>query len=322
MGRLLLLVCGLLMAMPARALDPDRAIEQLTHVCCENQQPQGTVLSIAQGKGGSIRLATCGGLVLCSGAEFDTIDPRVEPILESTAITAVSADRGGALWIGSLNNRLYRLQGHAGLESVPLPAPIKSALGIVQDKGGALWLTINAGVARMDDQGIGLSGEESGFPPRGFSRAIVADAAGGIWVSADGAGVVHWHDGDAETFATRRGLPTDAVDTLAIDHADTVWVGTQAGPVRFRDRRFERDPRVAGLDDKRVYSLFGRHDGNMWFASPGLGICRLTATCFDCDDTPSVAWWVKRCARCSRITKATSGWKPHPVASTASAIPG
>ncbi|HWU78317.1 MAG TPA: two-component regulator propeller domain-containing protein [Rhodanobacter sp.] len=286
-GSLLLLVCGLLMAMPARALDPDRAIGQLTHVWYENQLPQGTVLSIAQDKGGSIWLATYGGLVHYSGAEFDTIDPRVEPILKSTAITAVYADRGGTLWIGSLNNGLYRRQWHGELESVRLPAQIKSVLGIVQDKSGVLWLTTNAGVARMGARGIRLFGEKDGFPPRGFYRAIVADRAGGVWVAADGVGVVHWHDGHAETFDTRRGLPTDAVYSLAIDHDGTVWVGTQAGPVRYRNGRFERDPRVAALDDKRVYSLFGDHDGNMWFAPIGMGICRLTSTRFDCDNTLS-----------------------------------
>jgi diguanylate cyclase (GGDEF)-like protein len=281
-----LVVCGLLAFPPARALDPDRAIGQLTHVWYENQLPQGTVLSIAQRKDGSIWLATYGGLVHYSGAEFDNIDPRVAPVLKSTAITAVYVDRDGTLWVGTLNDGLYRSRGR-GLEQVALPANIKSVLGIVQSKSGALWLTTNAGVVRRDAKGIRLLGEENGFPPRGFYRAIVADVAGGVWIAVDGVGVVRWHDGHAETFDTRRGLPTNAVYSLAIDHAGTVWAGTQAGAVRYRDGRFERDPRVAALDAKRVYSLFGDRDGSMWFAPLGTGICRLTAARFDCDDTLS-----------------------------------
>src|SRR4051794_4874885 len=89
---LVFMLCGLLAVSPAHALDPDRAIGQLTHVWYENQLPQGTVLSIAQRKDGSIWLATYGGLVHHSGAEFDTIDPRVAPVLRSTAITAVHVD--------------------------------------------------------------------------------------------------------------------------------------------------------------------------------------------------------------------------------------
>ena len=283
---LVLVVCGLLAFAPARALDPDRAIGQLTHVWYENQLPQGTVLSIAQRSDGSIWLATYGGLVHYSGAEFDNIDPRVAPVLKSTAITAVHVDRDGTLWVGTLNGGLYRSRGRE-LERVALPGDIKSVFGIVQDRGGALWLTTNAGVARMGAKGIRLLDEQSGFPPRGFYRGIVADAVGGVWIAADGVGVVHWHDGRVETFDTRRGLPTNAVYSLAIDHGGTVWAGTQAGPVRYRDGRFERDPRAAALDGKRIYSLFGDRDGSMWFAPLGMGICRLTAARFDCDDTLS-----------------------------------
>ncbi len=282
---LVLLVCGLLAAVPACALDPDRAIGQLTHVWYENQLPQGTVLSIAQRPNGSIWLATYGGLIHYSGAEFDTIDPRVAPVLKSTAITAVGVDDDGTLWVGSLNDGLYRSHGLGDLESVALPANIKSIFGIVQSRSGALWATTNAGVLRMDAQGIRQPGEESGFPPRGFYRAIVADAVNGVWIAADGVGVVHWHDGHAETLDTRDGLPTNAVYSLAIDRDGTLWAGTQAGPVRYRNGHFERDPRAAALDGQRIYSLYGDRDGNLWFAPLGMGICRLTTTRFDCDNS-------------------------------------
>ena len=281
---LVVALCSALVATPARALDPDRAINQLTHVFYENQLPQGTVLSIAQRKDGSIWLATYGGLIHYSGAEFDTIDQRAAPALKSSAITAVAADRDGTLWVGTLNGGLYRCRGYT-LEPVALPATIESVFGIVQDHAGSLWLTTNAGVARVDASGARLLGIESGFPPRGFYRAIVADGVGGVWIAADGVGVVHWHDGKVETLDTSHGLPTNAVYSLAIDHEGTVWAGTQAGTVRYRDGRFERDPRLAALDAKRVYSLFGDRDGNLWFAPLGVGICRLTATRFDCDNS-------------------------------------
>ena len=281
---LVVALCSALVAKPACALDPDRAINQLTHVFYENQLPQGTVLSIAQRKDGSIWLATYGGLIHYSGAEFDTIDQRAAPALKSSAITAVAADRDGTLWVGTLNGGLYRCRGYT-LEPVALPATIESVFGIVQDHAGSLWLTTNAGVARVDESGARLLGIESGFPPRGFYRAIVADGVGGVWIAADGVGVVHWRDGKVETLDTSHGLPTNAVYSLAIDHEGAVWAGTQGGPVRYRDGRFERDPRLAALDAKRVYSLFGDRDGNLWFAPLGVGICRLTATRFDCDNT-------------------------------------
>jgi diguanylate cyclase (GGDEF)-like protein len=275
---------AVLASTATHALDPDRAIGQLTHVWYENQLPQGTVLSIAQRHDGSLWLATYGGLVHHSGAGFDSIDQRVAPALKSSAITAVHVDRAGTLWVGTLNGGLYRRTGRE-LERVPAPAAIESVFGIVQDVAGSLWLTTNAGVARMEGDGIELLGTDSGFPRRGFYRAIVADDAGGIWIAADGLGVVHWQDRRVEIFDTTRGLPTNAVYSLAIDHVGTLWVGTQSGPVRLHDGRFQREPRLSALDDKRIYSLFGDRDGTLWFAPLGVGICRLTLARFDCDDT-------------------------------------
>ncbi len=281
---LLLVVAGCLVNGPAQALDPDRTIGQLTHVWYENQLPQGTVLSITQRRDGSLWLATYGGLVHYSGAEFDSINPRLAPALKSSAITAVYAGRDGGLWVGTLNGGLYRQQGRE-LVSVPLPASIESVFGIVEDRSGSLWLTTNAGVVQIDKTGARLLGAESGFPARGFYRAILADAEGGIWIAADGGGVFHWRNGQAETFDTTRGLPTNSVYSLAIDVTGTVWAGTQAGPVRYRGGHFERDPRLAALADKRIYSLFGDRSGNVWFAPLGLGMCRLTSQRFECDDS-------------------------------------
>lgn len=281
--RALLAAGALLASLPAVALDPDRPIRQFNHVWYENQLPQGTVLSIAQVANGSIWLATYGGLIHYSGAEFDAIDERVEPALKSSAITAVEADRDGTLWIGTLNGGLYRRDARK-LEPVTLPAPIESVFGIARDSGGALWLTTNAGVVRMDAGGARLLGAESGLPPRGFYHAIIADAAGGVWIAVDRTGVVHWHDGHAETLDTRRGLPTNAVYCLAVDRAGTVWAGTQAGVARYRNGRFERDPRLSRFDGQRIHALLGDRDGNLWLALLDAGLCRLGAGQLECND--------------------------------------
>ncbi len=277
-------VLGALLLFPAHALDARRAIGQFTHVWYENQLPQGTVLSIDQQADGAIWLATYGGLARYSGDGFETIDPRVAPALKSSAITAVSADREGGLWVGTLNGGLYRRQGRA-LEQVALPAGIESVFGIVRDTSGSLWLTTNAGVVRTANGAPRLLGDADGFPPRGFYRGIVADRDGGVWIAADGVGVVHWHDGRARLYDEQDGLPSNAVYSLAVDAAGAVWVGTQSGPAFFRDGSFHRHPRAAALDGRRIYTLYGDRDGSVWFAPLDMGLCRLVAGDFSCDDT-------------------------------------
>jgi diguanylate cyclase (GGDEF)-like protein len=279
---LAVVLCALV--LPARALEPQRAIGQFTHVWYENELPQGTVLSIAQQADGAIWLATYGGLARHSGDGFETIDPRVAPALKSSAITAVGADPAGDLWVGTLNGGLYQRKGRT-LESVPMPDGVESVFGIVSDTAGGLWLTTNAGVVRRVGGRARLLGDADGFPPRGFYRAIVADRAGGIWIAADGVGVVHWRDGRAQLYDEDDGLPSNAVYSLAVDATGTAWAGTQAGPAFFRAGRFQRDPRAAALDGKRIYTLYGDRDGSVWFAPLDMGLCRLVDGRFSCDNT-------------------------------------
>lgn len=267
----------------ADALDPARPIGQFTHVWYENQLPQGTVLGITQHADGTIWASTYAGLVRHSGEGFDTFEPRNAPVLKSSAFTTVFAE-GDALWIGTLNGGLYQRRGHE-LREVPLPDGADSVFGIVRDTAGALWLTTNLGVVRMAGDRTQLLGQAEGFPPRGFYRAIVADPAGGVWIAVDGVGVVRWHDGQARLYDHADGVPSNAVYSLAMGADGTAWVGTQNGPAYFRDGRFRRDPRVAALDDRRIYSVYGDHQGTIWFAPLDVGLCRLSDTSFACDNS-------------------------------------
>ena len=275
---------ALLPLQPVLALAPERPIAHFSYVWYENQLPQGTVLSIAQQADGTLWLSTYNGLVRHSGGEFETLDPRVEPALKSSAITAVAADGEQGIWVGTLNGGLYRSRAGV-LEPVALPAGIDSVFGIVRDTAGALWLTTNAGVVRVVDGVPRLLGDADGFPPRGFYRAIVADPAGGVWIAADGVGVVRWQGQGrrAQLYSQHEGLPSNAVYSLAVDAAGTAWVGTQNGPAYFRDGRFRRDPRTAALDGKRIYTLYGDRAGTVWFGPLDMGLCRLGPNGLSCE---------------------------------------
>jgi len=265
----------------AHALDPARTIRQLPHIWYENQLPQSTVLSIAQRRDGSIWLATYAGLARYSGAGFDSIDRRNAPVLRSSAITSLLVDRDDNFWVGTLNGGLYRNRGRT-FEEVPLPSPMDSVLGMTQDASGALWLATDLGIARRDASGVHVFGTDSGMP-RGTYRGLAADSDGNVWIAIDGAGVARWHAGKFELYGIAQGVPNLAVYAVRIDHAGVLWAGTQGGLAYFRDGHFERDPRAAVLDGKRVYALAGDRDGNLWMSVLGLGTCRLNRSSFDCE---------------------------------------
>lgn len=270
-------------APPAAALDPTRTIQQLSHAWYQDQLPQNTILAIAQRYDGSMWFATYNGLARHSGGEFSVIDPRNTGTLASSAFTALLEDRGGTLWIATLNGGLYRIAREASrVERVELPAPIESVFALAEDARGAIWLGTNAGVVRLDAGGARVYATDEGIP-RVPIRTMAADADGGIWVAMDGAGVAHFRDGVPELLDEADGLPDVGVFAVEVDRAGTVWAGTQAGLARYRDGRFVREPAAAAIDGKRVYTLLGDRDGNLWATADGEGLCRLNAAGFECD---------------------------------------
>ncbi len=276
--------CALLaLATPATALDPERAIQQYTHAWYREQLPQNTVLAIVQRRDGSMWFATYAGVARHSGAEFRVVDKRNASALQSAAITALLEDDAGTLWIATLNGGLYRIRG-AGttVEPVPLSPEVESVFAIAQDSGGSMWFGTNAGVVRRDARGLRRFGEADGIA-RVPIRAMTADDNGGIWVALDGAGVAHFRDGVPELLGLEEGLPDLGVFDVQADRDGVIWAGTQAGLRRFRDGRFAQVPAAAALEGKRIYTLLGDRDGNLWATADGLGLCRLNARGFHCD---------------------------------------
>lgn len=276
--------CALWLAIvaPASALDPTRAIPQYTHTWYQEQLPQNTVLSIVQRRDGSMWFATFSGLARYSGAEFEVIDKRSAKTLESTAIMSLLEDKAGTLWIGTLNGGLYRLRGNRGVpERVGLPAPINSVFAIAQDSHGGFWFGTNAGVLRMDAAGTRLYGESDGIA-RVPIRGMTADTKGGVWVAMDGGGVAHFHDGTVELLGVAEGLPDMGAIDVHADRAGTLWVGTQSGLARYRNGRFQHVPAAAALDGKRIFTILGDREGNLWAMVDGAGLCRLNAQGLQC----------------------------------------
>lgn len=264
-----------------RALDAERAVGQLVHVWYENALPQGTVLSIAQKRDGSMWFATYGGLSRYSGGEFETFDRHTTPVFTSTAITALAVDRDDVLWVGTLNGGLYRNRGRA-FERVELPRPIESVYGITATAEGGLWLATNAGLAHRDGAVTEVYDESRGFP-RGAFRGFALAPDGDLYAAVESVGVVRRHAGAFEVLGPEQGLPNRIVYVIHRDARGDLWVGTTEGLSRLDGERFVDDPRAGAFAGKRVFALNSDRDGNLWVVAQGLGLCRMAVGGVDCE---------------------------------------
>jgi len=126
----------------------------------------------------------------------------------------------------------------AGLRQLPEAA----VMTIAQDRTGFLWIGTQGGLARFDGYQLRSFLADANDPkalPDGYTRVIVPDADGGLWIGSSSNGLVHF-DAQAETFhtwrpaaAAKRGPRSASVDALAVSDDGRVWIGGDGGLDRF-----------------------------------------------------------------------------------------
>src|SRR6185295_19756805 len=102
-----------------------------------------------------------------------------------------------------------------------------------------------------------------------FVLAMAAPARGIDLPSAlTGYAVSSWADGD--------GRPLGPVYAIAQDHTGYLWIGTDAGLVRFDGSRFARWDTVGttALPNDPVSALFVSRDGTLWVGFRDTGVVR------------------------------------------------
>jgi len=95
-----------------RALDPDRAVTQYRHDSWTSREglPQSSVESIAQTPDGYLWLGTQEGLAQFDGIRFTVFDKSNTRALRHNRVTALLADHGGSLWVGTEGGGIARRQ--------------------------------------------------------------------------------------------------------------------------------------------------------------------------------------------------------------------
>ncbi|MFV1996128.1 MAG: two-component regulator propeller domain-containing protein, partial [Verrucomicrobiales bacterium] len=131
-------------------------------------------------------------------------------------VTAIACDGAGRTWVASweglflLDRELGRLTYYRDLSPRPEPLSSESAISLLGDSGGYLWVgTVNSGVNRLDP----VSGEVKQFTrashglPDDRITGILEDGDGFVWVSTGkGAGRLQPETGKARRFCEADGL--------------------------------------------------------------------------------------------------------------------
>lgn len=234
-------------------------------------------------------------------ADRSTLTPLSLPsepaLVASGGVNMIHEDKGGVIWIGTMQEGLYRFDPPTGAVSRFVHDPRQSwSLGgndvrwLYEDRSSILWIaTRGGGVSRLDLKPRKFttwtwdSSDPGGISARGVST-ILGDASGALWVGT--------HDGldrlerGATAFrhsTTKDGaIPHGDVEVLAEDGAGRFWIGFFRAGLCLFDRASGRcgaswragSPPARALSDDSVRALLPARDGSLWVGTAA-GLDRL-----------------------------------------------
>jgi ligand-binding sensor domain-containing protein/signal transduction histidine kinase len=298
---LLTAILGLLLALPADALDPRRAIAEYRHTIWTSKDglPATFIFSITQSSDGYIWLGSTDGLARFDGIQFMHWRTRGNRILLG-AVRVVRAARDEGVWVGTASGLVGHVRGD-DLTSTTTDAPVEALL---EARDGTVWVATAKRIVRFRPDTLmqigpainlpadfhsGLLQDEEGFIWLNTSRGVeqIEPASGELqpknlaegksWLSQDRNGTI-WitrPDGGTHTLREERPIQTpnhgNALDvrTVVRDNEGSTWIGTLGkGLFRLRSNAGESLPeqfsRVDGLSNDNVRSLFEDREHNLW----------------------------------------------------------
>lgn len=292
------------------ALDPTRTLTQSVHRIWQVQQglPQAWIYSIVQTHDGYLWLGTQTGLVKFDGVRFTTVDEMDGVPSANMWVTHLIEDDQNALWIGTTQAGLIKLQGGRATRYTPREGLPPGAIQcLFTDRQHHVWACTPAGLAELTEGKVRVFGTADGLSSPDVTAACVAPD-GTLTVSAGGNAQLATRNG---TRFVSRVLPLpDAATVQAMLCATdgTVWIGTSDGLIRARGGRDDRLTLANGLADNSILTLTETRDGSV-LAGTTNGFSRIRGGEID-SFRPQDGLSQSTVYRSSKTAKAVCGWRP------------
>ncbi len=261
----------------AHAIDPHRTISQYVRQRWgeESGLPKGPVYSINQTPDGYLWIGTERGLFRFDGLRFLPMPSGVPGSPMLSHVLGLTVDGEGSLWARLRRPTLLRYRGGVFenvMRQLGVPSVNTTAMGRAADGSLLLW------ALRGEGSAIILRGGkfETVAAPAGFSRSPVLALAqtpdGSIWVGTRDAGLFRLRG--TETIAVTKDLPDPKVNAIVSAGKGELWIGTDAGIVRWNGEKLTKAGIPPALDGVQALSLAVDRDANLWVGTNSGGLIR------------------------------------------------
>lgn len=234
---------------------------QVVNYTTSDGLPSDDVWSVTEAPDGGLWVATSGGGALLRDADLKTFPSAAG----HTGFRWIQEDSTGTVWAGG-SSELMRL--HDG-RFEPAREPALAAFGYIPasylDNEGTLWLAGYSFVFRRTNQtwqSISTTAWDTGAPRL---VGLLRDRDGGLWIGTESSGVIHvCKYGKVERWTPSTGLTSDLAAPMLAEPDGTIWIGSDKGLNRLKDRRITRFTTAEGLREDIVLNLLEDDDGWFW----------------------------------------------------------
>jgi diguanylate cyclase (GGDEF)-like protein len=232
------------------------------------------VRTMAAGSDDALWIGTTTGLYELSNDQLRPYPLR--PEAPRSEVTALLFDRDHNLWVGTLNDGLFRINEHGTLHySVADGLSGTEVKTLYEDDSGDLWVgTFGGGLEVFRDTVFTPYGK-----PEGVSQDVVwsvtEDRDLGLWIGTQAGGLNYLRHNSVKVYSTRVGFTDDTVGSLFQGNDGTIWLGKDSGLSRFKDGRILGAPHTDSPLHEQIHSLYEDAAGTLWIGTRASGLVEL-----------------------------------------------
>jgi ligand-binding sensor domain-containing protein/signal transduction histidine kinase len=224
------------------------------------------VRDVHQDAGGQIWIGTDEGLFRVAGERIERVDGKgpIPPL----AVHAMHEDREGHLWVGG--SKLLQISGQEAIEySLEGAASQNRVKSIEETTDGTIWVGTVSGLQKMVPENTPARAFKRVHEVDGTVRFLRETSDGRLWIGTIGHGLNIYGDHQFSQITAPRRLPSNTVLNLFEDVEKNIWVGTQAGMLRF-SKTPVRTVTLPDASDSDAETVYQDRDGDLWIAAANL----------------------------------------------------
>ncbi|TAL60048.1 MAG: hypothetical protein EPN85_08090 [Bacteroidetes bacterium] len=245
--------------------------------------------SLATDRNGNLWIATTEGITIYDGKIFTSLTQKNG--LNVNNISLIYADKGGNIWMSSdggvskivFNQKIPQDQSFDNYTVVNgiYNSPITC---ITEDGRGNMWFGSKSGALRFDGLSNKLFTTENGLSDNEIQALAKDERSDDIWVGTQKGlnkiSPLHLGGGEGGGVATISSYRVSDVQSgnkvgkLFVDEEENLWIGTQNGLYRFRDRSFLTFSEKDGLYAPFIFPIFRDSKKKLWVGTYDGGFYR------------------------------------------------